>query len=71
LQLTMPAAVKTNFKKGYLYVADFKGEKLIEQGDEEVVFKMKLPKGKFDLEASLFDSEDRVFPAYYLYIEKI
>lgn len=71
LQVTMPAAVKTNFKKGYLYVADFKAEKLIKKGDEEVVFKMKLPKGKFDLEASLFDSEDRVFPAYYLYIEKI
>jgi len=71
LQLTMPAATKTNFKKGYLYVADFKAEKLIEHGDEEVVFEMKLPKGKFDLEASLFDTEDRIFPVYYLYIEKI
>ena len=71
LQLTMPAATKTNFKKGYLYVADFKAEKLIEQGDEEVVFEMKLPKGKFDLEASLFDTEDHIFPVYYLYIEKI
>lgn len=70
-EMTLPASTKTNFKKAYLYVADFSKEKAIKQGDEEVVFEMKLPKGKFDLEASLFDDEDRIFPVYYLYIEKI
>ena len=69
--LPMPESAKNNFNKGYLYVADFKGEKLIEEGDDEVVFEMNLPKGKFDLEASFFDSEDRIFPVYYLYITKI
>jgi arylsulfatase A-like enzyme len=68
---TMPKATKTNFKKGYLYVADFEAEKIIEKGAEEVVFEVKVPKGKFDLEASFFDAEERIFPVYYLYINKL
>jgi len=32
---------------------------------------MKLPKGRFDLEARLFDKEGKAYPVYYLYIEKL
>ena len=43
----------------------------IEPGDEEVVFKMKLPEGKFDMEARLIDKEGRLYPSYFVYIEKL
>jgi hypothetical protein len=32
---------------------------------------MKLPRGKFDMEARLMDQEGRVYPAYFIYIEKL
>jgi hypothetical protein len=32
---------------------------------------MKLPAGKFDMEARLLDREGRVCPSYFVYIEKL
>ena len=31
---------------------------------------MKLPSGKFDMEARLIDQLNRVYPSYFVYIEK-
>ncbi len=71
IEQDMPASKKANFNKAYLYVADFQKTQEFEQSTDEVTFTMNLPKGKFDLEASFFDTEDYIYPVYYLYIEKI
>lgn len=66
-----PASVKEDFEKAYLYVAGIKGSKTIEPGQDEVDFTGYVPAGKYDLEAQLIDSVGRVYPSYYLYIEKL
>ncbi|MEN8248299.1 MAG: arylsulfatase [Bacteroidota bacterium] len=71
LQKIMPASVKSDFEKAYLYVAGFEKSRNIETGQKEVVFTAKIPAGKYDMEAQLMDSEKRVYPVYYLYIEKL
>lgn len=71
IEMDMPASKKVNFDRGFLYVADVKAEKKLKVGAEEISFTQYLPKGKFDLEASFFDTEDRIYPVYYLYIEKL
>lgn len=68
---TMPASRDAGFTEAFLYIADFIKTDKIKEGQEEVVFNMKLPEGKFDMEARLIDAEGRVYPAYYLYIEKL
>ncbi len=67
----LPASVKDDFTKAYLYVADKTKEIEIKAGDEEVTFKAKIPAGKYDLEAHLVDSVGRIYPAHYAYIEKL
>lgn len=67
----MPASVKSDFEKAYVYVANVEGNADIEPGQEEVVFTAKVPAGKYDMEAQLIDKDGRVYPAYYIYIEKL
>ena len=38
---------------------------------EEVTFKAYISAGKYDMEAQLIDKDDRVYPAYYIYIERL
>jgi arylsulfatase A-like enzyme len=64
-------SVKDDFTEAMLYVAGISKTQKIEEGQEEVVFKGHVPAGKYDLEAQLIDSGNRVHPAYYLYIEKL
>ena len=45
--------------------------KEIGDGDGEITFTGFVPAGKYDMEAILFDSEGRLFPAYYVFIEKL
>lgn len=71
LQNTMPASVKSDFAQAYLYVADFEKTTKVEPGQKEVVFSAKIVAGKYDMEAQLIDKDGRVFPAYYVYIEKL
>jgi len=66
-----PASTKSDFTHAYLYVADIDKSIEIEPGQEEVRFKARIPAGKYDMEANLIDSENRVHPAYYVYIEKL
>jgi arylsulfatase A-like enzyme len=66
-----PASVKNDFKEAYLYVANLEKTSPIEEGQEEVTFKGKISAGKYDLEAQLIDADKRVYPAYYIYIEKL
>ena len=66
-----PASVKDDFTQAYLYVAGIQGSKDIEPGQEEVTFTGFVPAGKYDVEAQLIDSDGRVYPSYYLYIEKL
>ncbi|WP_216362684.1 hypothetical protein [Formosa algae] len=54
-----------------MYVANIEKEIKIEPGQEEVTFKGKIPAGKYDMEAQLVDTDGRVHPAYYVYIEKL
>lgn len=67
----MPANEKSDFEQAFLYVADVQKSAMIMEGQDEVTFKVHLPAGKYDLEAQLIDKDKRVYPAYYLYIEKM
>jgi hypothetical protein len=71
LDRTMPASIKDDFEKAYLYVADLEQTVKIEKGQKEVSFTAKISAGKYDMEAQLIDKDDRVHPAYYVYIEKL
>ncbi|MCG6190501.1 arylsulfatase [Maribellus maritimus] len=71
LQRSMPASEKNDFVKAYLYVANIEKFANITQGQKDVTFIGYVPAGKYDLEAQLIDSENRVYPAYYLYIERM
>jgi hypothetical protein len=66
-----PASVKNDFREAYLYVANLEKTSPIKEGQEEVTFKGKISAGKYDLEAQLIDAAKRVYPAYYIYIEKL
>ncbi|RLD50370.1 MAG: arylsulfatase [Bacteroidetes bacterium] len=66
----MPAGDKSDFKEVYLYVADVQKKAPIKEGQDEVTFKVNVSAGKYDMEAQLIDTHNRVHPAYYIYIEK-
>lgn len=68
---TMPASVKSDFENAYLYVADVEQSAKVEKGQKEVSFTAKVSAGKYDMEAQLIDKDNRVHPAYYVYIEKL
>ncbi|WP_020530418.1 arylsulfatase [Flexithrix dorotheae] len=67
----MPASEKSDFEQAYVYVAGLEGNEKIESGQEEVTFTGKIPAGNYDMEAQLIDKDGRVYPAYYIYIEKL
>ncbi|MDF7823546.1 arylsulfatase [Pontiellaceae bacterium B12227] len=67
----LPASVKSDFTSAYLYVANINKSLKIQEGATEVTFTATVPAGKYDMEAQLIDSEKRVHPAYYVYIEKL
>lgn len=71
LDQTAPASKKNDFTEARLYVAGFSKDSKIEEGQDEITFTGKIPAGKYDMEAQLIDSENRVHPAYYVYIEKL
>ncbi len=71
VERSMPASTFDGFTKAFLYIADLKQNKNIAKGVEEVVFTANLSAGKFDMEARLLDEEGRMYPAYYIYIEKL
>ena len=71
LDQVMPAGEKTDFEKAFLYVADVQKSADIAEDQDEVTFNVFIPAGKYDLEARLIDKVNRIYPIYYLYIEKI
>ena len=71
LDRLMPASVKSDFVKAHLYVANLEENAKIEATQEEVTFTGNVPAGKYDMEAHLIDKDGRVYPAYYIYVEKI
>jgi hypothetical protein len=71
LDRTMPASEKSDFEEAYLYVADIDKTVKVEKGQKEVTFTGRIPAGKYDMEAQLIDKDNRVHPAYYVYIEKL
>lgn len=71
LESVMPASVKSDFEKAFLYVANVKETVKIQPGQDEVTIRAWIPAGKYDMEAQLIDQEQRIHPAYYLYIEKL
>ncbi|WP_209330767.1 arylsulfatase [Lunatimonas salinarum] len=62
---------KADFEQAYIYVANLEGTKNIEADQEEVTFTGHVSAGKYDIEAQLIDAAKRVYPAYYVYIEKL
>jgi arylsulfatase A-like enzyme len=66
-----PASVKSDFTEAYLYVANLSGSQKIATDQDEVTFTETIPEGKYDMEAQLIDQDNRVYPAYYVYIEKL
>ncbi|MFI3293487.1 MAG: arylsulfatase [Rikenellaceae bacterium] len=71
LARTMPAAVKDDFVTAQMYVAGISKTADIGADTKKVTFKCRVPKGKFDFQAELIDSEGHIHPAYYVYIEKL
>ena len=71
LQQAMPASVKSDFAQAYIYVANLEKMAKIEPGEKEVSFTAKISAGKYDMEAQLIDKDGRVYPSYYVYIEKL
>jgi len=71
LDRIMPASVKSDFVKAELFVADITANKPIAPGDAEISFSGQIPAGKYDMEAHLMDSQERVYPSYYVYIERL
>jgi hypothetical protein len=71
LESAMPASNNVGFKEAILSIAHVHETLEIGEGDEEVTFHMKLPEGKYDLEARLLDAAGRMYPAYFVYIEKL
>ncbi len=71
LDRIMPASVKSDFVKAELYVANIMKSVKIKEGQSEVTFKANIPAGRYDMEAQLIDKDNRVHPAYYVYIEKL
>ena len=71
LHKTMSGSIKSDFKEAYLYVANIEKELKIKPNQKEVTFTGKIPSGKYDMEAQLIDEEGKVYPAYYVYIEKL
>lgn len=68
----MPPSNNVNMQKAVLYVADYEGKaKEIMPDDKEVTFDVYMQKGKFDLDARLYDAVGRLYPAYYIYIELV
>ena len=70
LHKTMSGSVKSDFTEAYLYVANIDKKIKIKPGQSEVTFTGKIPAGKYDMEAQLIDEDGKVYPAYYVYIEK-
>ncbi|SFB53535.1 arylsulfatase [Algoriphagus aquimarinus] len=71
LESDKPASVKDDFEKAYLYVANLEKSESIQKDQEEVTFTGQISAGKYDMEAQLIDADKRVYPAYYIYIEKL
>lgn len=71
LDAVFPASIKSDFDKAYIYVADLEKTSKIESNQKEVTFTSYISAGKYDMEAQLIDEVGRVYPAYYVYIEKI
>jgi len=71
LDRTMPASIKSDFTEAYLYVADVDESIKIEKGQKEASFTAQIAAGKYNMEAQLIDKDNRVHPAYYVYIEKM
>jgi hypothetical protein len=66
-----PASTKDDFVKAFLYVGKHKKTVDIEKDVEEVTFTLDIAAGKYDMQAELIDELGRVYPSYYLYIEKL
>ncbi len=58
-------------KEATLYLADIDETKPIGDDDNEVDFEAYIPAGKYDMVATLRDEENRVYPSYYVYIERM
>lgn len=71
LDRTNPASTKSDFTSAALYVANINKSQKIADGQDEVTFRAEIPAGKYDMEAQLIDELGRVYPAYYVYIEKL
>lgn len=67
----MPASNNVGFTSAYLSIADFNKELSIGESDEEITYNMHLSEGKYDMEASLIDAAGRIYPSYFVYIEKL
>jgi arylsulfatase A-like enzyme len=68
----MPASNnEITMKEATLYLGEISETKPIANDEEEVNFEAYIPAGKYDMIATLSDEENRVYPAYYVYIEKM
>ena len=68
----MPASNnEVTMTEATLYLADIDATKSIVSDEEEVTFEGYIPAGKYDMIATLSDDQGRVYPSYYVYVERI
>lgn len=73
VEISNPTPASNNqitIKEATLYLADIDETQPVTNQKEEVNFEGYIPAGKYDMVAMLRDDEGRVYPSYYVYIEK-
>ena len=59
------------YRRQFLQTAAVNKKAKLENEAEEVVFKVNIPKGKYDLEAQFIDEKNLVYPVCYVDVEKL
>jgi arylsulfatase A-like enzyme len=71
LEKGMPASKVLNLTEANLSFAQYDLKKNVNLNEKEVVFTVKLEKGKYDLDGFFKDIDGVKYPPYYMYINKI
>lgn len=74
VQEELPASDGIKMAKAQLLIGDIEGKKSfkdVKDDDYGVSYELNMFAGKYDMEASFFDKLGRMYPAYFIYIEKL
>jgi len=70
-ETTYSASTKDDFVTAFLCIGPVKKRIKISDGVKEISITTDISEGNYDLWAELIDSQDRCYPAYFVYVEKL